>query len=69
MEKEWNPNDYQGRRRDQVQLNYRILAFSIVVFWLYFMGILVYKFIILPGSAAAGAFTGYKLAQIISNVL
>ena len=27
------------------------------------------KFIILPGSAAAGAFTGYKLAQIISNVL
>ncbi len=27
------------------------------------------KFIILPGSAAAGAFTGYKLAQIISNFL
>ena len=27
------------------------------------------KFIILPGSAAAGAFTGYKLAQIISNIL
>ena len=27
------------------------------------------KFIILPGSAAAGAFTGYKLAQMISNIL
>jgi len=27
------------------------------------------KFIILPGSAAAGAFTGYKLAQIISNYI
>jgi hypothetical protein len=27
------------------------------------------KFIILPGSAAAGAFTGYKLAQIISNFI
>jgi hypothetical protein len=27
------------------------------------------KFIVLPGSAAAGAFTGYKLAQIISNFI
>lgn len=27
------------------------------------------KFIVLPGSAAVGAFTGYKLAQIISNLL
>ena len=27
------------------------------------------KFIVLPGSAAVGAFTGYKLAQIISNFL
>ena len=27
------------------------------------------KFIVLPGSAAIGAFTGYKLAQIIANVL
>jgi hypothetical protein len=27
------------------------------------------KFIILPGSAAAVAFTGYKLAQIISNFI
>ncbi len=27
------------------------------------------KFIILPGSAAAGAFTGYKLAQMISNFI
>jgi hypothetical protein len=27
------------------------------------------KFIVLPGSAAAGAFTGYKMAQIITNIL
>jgi hypothetical protein len=27
------------------------------------------KFIVLPGSAAIGAFTGYKLAQIIVNSL
>ena len=27
------------------------------------------KFILLPGSAAIGAFTGYKLAQMISNML
>ena len=27
------------------------------------------KFIVLPGSAAMGAFTGYKLAQIIVNML
>ena len=27
------------------------------------------KFIVLPGSAAAGAFTGYKLAQMISNFI
>jgi hypothetical protein len=27
------------------------------------------KFIVLPGSAAIGAFTGYKLAQAITNVI
>lgn len=27
------------------------------------------KFIVLPGSAAAGAFAGYKLAQIITQVI
>jgi hypothetical protein len=27
------------------------------------------KFIVLPGSAAAGAFTGYKLAQIIAQMI
>jgi hypothetical protein len=27
------------------------------------------KFIVLPGSAAIGAFTGYKLAQIITQIL
>ena len=27
------------------------------------------KFIVLPGSAALGAFTGYKVAQLISNFL
>ena len=27
------------------------------------------KFIVLPGSAAIGAFTGYKLAQLISNFI
>ena len=27
------------------------------------------KFIVLPGSAAIGAFTGYKLAQIIAHTL
>jgi len=27
------------------------------------------KFVVLPGSAAAGAFTGYKLAQIIAQMI
>jgi hypothetical protein len=27
------------------------------------------KFVVLPGSAAAGAFTGYKLAQIIAELV
>ena len=27
------------------------------------------KFIVLPGSAAAGAFTGYKLAQLITHII
>jgi hypothetical protein len=27
------------------------------------------KFVVLPGSAALGAFTGYKVAQIISHFL
>ena len=27
------------------------------------------KFVVLPGSAAAGAFTGYKLAQIIAQIV
>jgi len=27
------------------------------------------KFIVLPGSAAAGAFTGYKVAQLLVNVV
>ena len=27
------------------------------------------KFIVLPGSAAAGAFTGYKLAQIVAKLI
>lgn len=27
------------------------------------------KFVVLPGSAALGAFTGYKVAQIISTLL
>ena len=45
MEKEWNPNDYQGRREDQYKRNYRILAFTIAVLWLYCVGVLVYEFI------------------------
>ena len=27
------------------------------------------KFIVLPGSAAAGAFTGYKVAQLLVNMV
>jgi hypothetical protein len=27
------------------------------------------KFIVLPGSAAIGAFTGYKLAQLITKII
>ena len=27
------------------------------------------KFIVLPGSAAAGAFTGYKVAQLLANMV
>lgn len=27
------------------------------------------KFIVLPGSAAAGAYTGYKVAQMLTQVI
>jgi hypothetical protein len=27
------------------------------------------KFIVLPGSAAAGAFTGYKVAQMLTTII
>ena len=27
------------------------------------------KFIVLPGSAAAGAFTGYKMAQMLTEIV
>jgi membrane-bound acyltransferase YfiQ involved in biofilm formation len=43
--KEWKPNDYQGRRRDQVERNYRILGFSIVIGWLFIFFLGLYSLI------------------------
>jgi len=44
MEK-WNPNDFQGRSRDQVERNYRILAIILVLGWLFGTGFVLYKII------------------------
>lgn len=43
--KEWNPNDYQGRSRDQVERNYRAFAMFLVLAWLVGTGIVLYKII------------------------
>jgi hypothetical protein len=43
MEEKWDPSDHQGRRQDQTQRNYRILAFTIIFMWLYAFGMLLYE--------------------------
>ena len=43
--KEWNPNDYQGRSRDQVERNYRAFAIFLALSWLVGTGIVLYKII------------------------
>ena len=43
--KEWNPNDYQGRSRDQVERNYRVFALFLVLSWLFGTAIVLYKII------------------------
>jgi len=45
MNKELDPNDFQGKSRRQVETSYRILAFCIVAICLVFTWGLVYKII------------------------
>jgi hypothetical protein len=42
---DWNSDDFQGRSRDQVERNYRVLAIFIVLSWLVGTGIVLYKII------------------------
>ena len=43
MEEFCDPYGHQGRRQDQTQRNYRILAFTIIIMWLYAFGMLLYE--------------------------
>lgn len=45
MKKEWNSNDFQGRSKDHMERNYRILAFVLGVSWLIGTFILAYTII------------------------
>ena len=45
MEKEWNPNDYQGRSQKQVENNNKVFGMMVILVGFTIIGILVYKFI------------------------
>jgi hypothetical protein len=45
MEKDWNPNDFQGRSKDQMERNYRIFAILITLSWLVGTGLVLLKLI------------------------
>ena len=45
MEKDWNPNDYQGRSKDQVERNYRVFAILLILTWFVGTGIVLYALI------------------------
>jgi hypothetical protein len=43
--KEWNSDDFQGRSRNRVEMNYKALAVILVLAWLVGTGIVLYKII------------------------
>ena len=45
MEKEWDPNDYQGRSQKQVENNNKVFGMMVILVGVTIIGILVYKFI------------------------
>jgi hypothetical protein len=45
MEKDWNPNDYQGRSKDQVERNYRVFAILLILTWFVGTGLVLYALI------------------------
>ena len=45
MEKEWDPNDYQGRSQKQVENNNKVFGMMVILVGFTIIGILVYKFI------------------------
>lgn len=55
-------------RETLINFSWGFFGNSIVVFMAKYESIFG-KFVVLPGSAALGAFTGYKVAQLISNIL
>ena len=42
---EWNTDDFQGRSKDRLERNYKIIAILIVFGWLIGTGIVLYKII------------------------
>jgi hypothetical protein len=45
MEKDWNPNDFQGRSKDKMERNYRIFAILLILTWLVGTGLVLYALI------------------------
>jgi hypothetical protein len=45
MKKNWNPNDYQERREDQVERNYRVFAILLMLTWFVGTGLVLYGLI------------------------
>ena len=43
--KEWNPNDYQGRSRQQVETNEKISGYSILAVVIFLFGYAIYNLI------------------------
>jgi len=45
MEKEWNPNDFQGRSKEQVERNYRVFEIFLGLSWLVGTALVLFKLI------------------------
>jgi hypothetical protein len=45
MEKDWNPNDYQGRSKDQVERKYWVFAKLLILTWYVGTGFFLYALI------------------------
>jgi hypothetical protein len=45
MEKDWNPNDFQGRSKDHVERNYRVFEILLMLTWFVGTGLVLYGLI------------------------